>query len=68
MKLYEYALIHHPKSTKKDAEPSKSVLLNGGVAHVLAINEQQVAMIAARHIPKEFEDKLEQVEIAIRPF
>lgn len=69
-KLFEYAVMYHPK-TKKDAQGNElqggSVLLVAPT-HVLAGNDKEVAMRAARAIPDEYMDKLEQVEIVVRPF
>lgn len=68
-KLYEYAILYHPKPKKvgDDTVTDPSVLV-GDVKRVLATAEQEVAIKAAREIPETYLDKLEQVEIAIRPF
>lgn len=70
-KLFEYAVIFHPKE-KKDAagnpiEDKKSILVKD-LTRVLAGSDKEVAILAAKAIPAEYEDKLEQVEIVIRPF
>lgn len=67
-KIYEYAVLYHPKPDDKNkrAEPSELIV---DVKRVVAENEQGVAILAAREIPVEYLDgKLDQVEIAIRPF
>lgn len=70
-KLFEYAVIYHPKEKKDVAgnpvETKKSVLVTPPTT-VLAVSEQEVAMLAARAIPTEYGDKLDDVEITIRPF
>lgn len=70
-KLFEYAVIFHPKTKKaKDGEEEssgKSKLL-GEVSTVLAATAEEVGILASRSIPEEYLDKLEQVEIVIRPF
>ena len=38
------------------------------VKRILANNEREVGVIAARSIPEEFTDRLDQIDIAIRPF
>ena len=38
------------------------------VKRVLANSEKEAQMLAARDIPDEFTDKLDRVEIALRPF
>lgn len=69
-KLFEYAVIYHPKE-KKDAagnplEEKKSILVQD-LTSVLAVSEQEVGMLAARSIPADYADKLDSVEILIRP-
>lgn len=69
-KLYEYAIIHHPK-TVKDAggnETQGPDVLVKAPTFVLAKSDKEVAMRAAREIPETFLDKLEEVEICVRPF
>ncbi len=38
------------------------------ITNVVARDEKEVLMIAAREIPAEYLDKLDRVEIALRPF
>lgn len=69
-KIFEYAIIHHPIATKDQVEAGekpKSVLLVD-VKRVLAGSDKEAAMLAARDIPAEYTDKLDRVEIALRPF
>lgn len=70
-KLFEYEVLYHPK-TKKDAagnpmEEKKSILVSAP-QHVLAVSDKEVAMLAARSLPEDYTDKLDDVEIVIRPF
>lgn len=70
-KLYEYAVIFHPK-TKKDAagnelETKRSIIVTD-VTRVLATSDKEVGMLAAKSIGEEYNDKLDDVEIVIRPF
>lgn len=70
-KLFEYAVLFHPKE-KKDAagnplEEKKSIIVTD-LTRVLAVSDKEVAMLAAKAIPNDYDDKLEQVEIVIRPF
>lgn len=70
MKLYEYAVIHNPLPTKDQndrGENPKSVLIVD-VKRVLANNDKEAMMLAARDIPADYTDKLDRVEIALRPF
>ncbi len=70
-KLFEYAILFHPKE-KKDAagnvlEDKKSILVIPPTT-ILAGSDKEVGMIAAKSLPDEYDDKLEQVEIVVRPF
>ena len=69
-KLFEFAVIYTPVANKEQREngirPKPELLVD--VTRVLADNEQQAAMLAARAIPAEYTDRLAQVEVAIRPF
>lgn len=64
MKLYQYA-IFCLKKNDKDTTESK-ILVEPKT--LLAKDEKQVAILASREIPEAFLDKLDQVEIAVRPF
>jgi len=70
MKLFEYAVIFHHITTKEQAErgeKGKSAIIVD-VQRVLANDAQQATMLAARAIPADFADRLDRVEIAVRPF
>ncbi len=70
MKLYEYAVIYNPlptKDQKERGETPKSELIVD-VTRVLSNNEKEASMMAARAIPETHTDKLDRVEIALRPF
>ena len=68
-KLFEYAVVYHPKPKKVDGveHREKSQLLVP-MTSVLADSDKEVAIVASRQIPEEYLDKLAQVEILIRPF
>lgn len=69
-RIFEYAIIFHPVQTKeqRDAGQKPKSMILTPVTQVLAIDEKEVGLLAARSIPSEYTDKLDQVEIAIRPF
>lgn len=70
MKLYEYAVIYNPVATKEQQErgdkPKSELIVD--VKRVLAGSDKEAMMLAARDIPEKFTDKLDRVEIALRPF
>ncbi len=69
-KLFEFAVIYTPPQTRDEREAGKrpkSVLIVD-VQRILADDEKQVAMLAARAIPDEYKDRITEVDIQIRPF
>lgn len=66
MKLFEYAIIYKP--TSKEAEKGVEAKLVVAPKTLLADTQQNALLLAAREIPKEYLNKLNQVEVAIRPF
>ena len=66
-KLFEYAILLHPKSDDKTkADPPSQILVHP--TSVLAFSEKEASMVAATAIEAEFMDRLEEVEIIVRPF
>lgn len=69
-RLFEYAILYHPLRTKKDEdeglEPKSMVVM--APTSVLAKDQAEATLIAARQIPDKYLDRLSSVEIAIRPF
>jgi peptidase E len=69
-KLFEYCIIYHQLQTKEQkekGEAQKSILVQD-VKRIVARDEKAAQTMAARELPEEYLDKLDQVEIAIRPF
>ena len=70
MTLFEYIIIHRPPTTQQDRDAGKKakpvVLVD--LKRVFAEGQQQANMMAVRDIPSEFVDKLEEVDIVLRPF
>ena len=68
--LFEYAVIYHPKPTKDQVEraevPKSEMAVE--LTAILAMDEKQVGILAARNIPEKYADKIEDLEICIRPF
>lgn len=68
-KLFEYAILYHPKEKKDVAgnivnEKSKVVK---PLTETLAADDKEVGIRAARELPEEYLDKIEDIEIIIRP-
>lgn len=66
MKVFQYLILWHPNSEEK--KDGKKSLIIKDFCTLLAQDEKQANLIAARAIPEEYIGVLEQVEIAIRPF
>jgi len=65
-KLMQYAVIYHPSDKeRKDGKKSEIVI---DMTTILAANDQEAFMLIAKKIPDEYSDRLDQVEIALRPF
>jgi hypothetical protein len=69
--LFQYAVLYHPRE-KKDAagnptETKKSILVTP-VTNILATSDKEVGILAARSLPEEYLDKLDDVEIIVKPF
>lgn len=68
MKLFEYVVIREEK-TDKDGEVVQAAELVVPVTQILARDEQQAQMMAARAIPEdEIENNLDRLITVIRPF
>jgi len=69
-KLFEYAVLYHPKPTKEQNDrgetPKSELLIEPKI--VLSLDQNQAAMLAARAIPETHVDKLDDLEICVRPF
>ena len=68
--LFQFAVIHTPKQTRDangndTTKPSKIVI---EPTHILAKDDKEVAMRAARQIPEEYMDSLDEVQVLVRPF
>ena len=64
--LYEYAILHHPRPVKDEKGVASSIIKQP--TFVMAASDKEVGIKASREIPDSYLDKLEEVEICIRPF
>ena len=65
MQLFEYAIIYSPKKSDKKSD-AKSKLL--AFDKILANDQSEAQIVAARKIPEDYVSKLSDVQIAVRPF
>ena len=67
MKIFEYAVLLHPKPLKA-SDPKLASRLVVRPEYVVCDNELQARMHATKAIPGEYDDRLDEVEIVVRPF
>lgn len=65
LKLFEYAVLLHPELDKDGRAITNTVIITTPT-RILAKDEQQAGVLAARAIPEEH--ILDRVEIIVRPF
>lgn len=69
-KLFDYAVLYHPKPTKDENDrgvtPKSEVLIKPTTT--IASGPEQVATLASRAIPDTHLDRLDDIEIVVRPF
>lgn len=69
LKLFEYAILLHPEESKdpKEKDTGKTTVIKQPTV-ILAKDDKQAGMLIAREIPDEYVDKLDQIEVIVRPF
>jgi hypothetical protein len=69
-KLFEFSVLYHPKQTKdtagNDTTPASQLIVDK--QSTLAINEKEVGLRASRAIPVEYDNRLDDCEVLVRPF
>lgn len=65
-KLFEYVIIYHPSDEEKKTGLTDKLLID--VQRVLAPDVNTAAMIAGRSIPEEYLNRLDRLEVSVRPF
>lgn len=64
--LFEYAVLLHPSSKENEnQEPSKIIVEK---TTTLATSSEKVAMEAVMSIPAEYKNRLDEIEVVVRPF
>lgn len=62
-KVFQVITLLHPKDEK-----SETKLISKGIETVLATDEKQAGVLAARMIPESEIKNLDRVEVVVRPF
>lgn len=66
MKVFQYVIFLNPKNDNEGPSERPRILVDQKT--VLASSERQAGIIASRDIPEDVIDRLEEVEIVVRPF
>lgn len=66
LRLFTYCVLQHP--TKEELDKGVSIKMLIEPTNKLASDEKSLSMHIARALPEEVINKLEQIEIIIRPF
>lgn len=67
MKLYQYALIWTPTEQQAEDDGMKPKIIKA-VTETLAKDDNHARTVAARAIPDEYAEQIDQITIALRPF
>lgn len=66
MKPFQYVIVYQPtEKEKKDGKKSEIVV---DLKTILAADEKTAMLLAGRAIPENFIDKLNQLDVYVRPF
>ena len=66
MKIFQYAVIKHPTEDEKKGGTASKIIVP--IASVLAVDQNQAAMLAGRAIPETELPYIDRLEVAVRPF
>lgn len=69
--IFEYAVLYHPprkRNAEGEATEHGRTKLIVDVTRIVAKDEAEATLLAARAIPEEYVDKLSECEVAVRPF
>lgn len=68
LKLFQVVTLLHPKADKEGESALDTMILGNDIETVLAADEKQAGVIAARKIPDGEIKNLSRIEIIVRPF
>jgi hypothetical protein len=66
MRAYQYLIIFNPNEAAKKAGEKASIIKD--VTTILAKDEKEAGMKATRAIPTNLDERLDEVEVIVRPF
>lgn len=66
MPLFQYVIFLEPNNENKEVPEKAKILVD--VKTIVAASDRQAGILASRDIPEEYIDRLEEVNVAVRPF
>jgi mannose-6-phosphate isomerase class I len=66
LKLFEYAILWHPNEDQSKAGERSKIVVEP--KYVLSKSEKAALIQASQEIPQAYQEVLDQIQIAIRPF
>lgn len=66
-KVYEFLVLHVPRAKDENEVPDRPTIIVD-LERIVAYDEQEASIRAARAIPAEYDDRLDEVQVVIRPF
>lgn len=66
MKVFQYVIFFEPNNDKLEVPEKPKIIVDPKT--VLASSEHQAGILASRDIPEEYIDRLEEVNVVVRPF
>lgn len=64
--IFEVAILLHP--TEDESKNGVSSMLLVRPKHILATNQHEATLLAAREIPDDYLERLDRIDVAVRPF
>lgn len=68
MKLFQYAIIYVPKENDSNKSSGAKAKVLVPITECLAEDQNGATILAARAIPEEYIDRLDEVQVVTRPF
>lgn len=68
LKLFQVVTLLHPKENKDGESDGETQIISDGLETVLAVDDKQAGLLAARKISDADIKNLSRIEVLVRPF
>ncbi len=68
LRLFQIVTLLHPKEVEKGEEQDETKIISDGIETILAQDEHQAGLLAARKIPESEIKNISRIEVIVRPF